>query len=127
MIQETVKEVKNGLFKRGYVNVQDTNIKTDKKSEIRYKIEQEVFDLEDSVADNAKMISLIISVLYRVYDIIPEEQKKLMTDEDKSIIEAVFSNFKNISTRADVQFKQEGVEMVSRILDRQHKIGTIIS
>lgn len=97
------------------------------KAKIRLQIQDNVFDLEDSVADNAKMVSLLTSMMMRLYEVTPQAQKDLLTPQDKGMIEYVFTKFSTTNTRADVQFGVEGMAMVDKVLDRQGAIGNIIS
>lgn len=126
MIRETIKEVRKNLFKKAYkeeLNEPDSSL----KAKQRYKIEKQVFDTQDSVADNAKMISLMITLLSRFYDSFTDTQKNRIPQEDKALIEYLFSKFAETNTRADVQFSQEGGQtMVDKLLDRQAKIGEIV-
>ena len=101
----------------------DTTPKTDKKSFQRERISNEVFDLEDSVADNAKMISLLMSMIARLYPLI---DTTTLATADKALIDGVLAEFAVTNTRADVQLAVEGSAMVSKILGRQAAVGAIV-
>jgi len=92
--------------------VLDSTPKTDKKSFQRERISNEVFDLEDSVADNAKMISLLISMISRLYPLI---NTTALAVNDKALIDAVMAEFATTNTRAD-----------ARVLARQAAVGAIV-
>ena len=125
MLKE-VKYSKDGMRYQKAV-VQELNApSTDKKSKIRYQIENEVFDLEDSVADNAKWLSLLTTLLSRFYDTFTDTQKARFSAEDKALIEMMFSKFKTTNTRYDVQFQEEGIALIDKILERQKQIGEIV-
>lgn len=114
------------LVKKAVVETIDTEPKTSKKAHVRKQINEEVFDLEDSVADNAKMISLLISVLSRIYNSLDETIKDNMSAEDRALVDMTFNKFSTIHTRADVQFAQEGPDMIDKLLNRQGAIGDIL-
>jgi len=125
MLKETTK--KEGMWTRRAVEeVPDTKLKADIKSLQRLKIQDEVFDLHDSVADNGKMISLLMSLIIKMYSTYTDTQKNRLDDNDRAMIESVFAEFAGVQTRADVQFAKEGIGMVTKILDRQAKIGAIV-
>ena len=97
-----------------------------KKGLARKKIEEEVFDIQDSVADNAKMISLLTSVVRTLWEIIPDENKKVLPDDAKQAIEYVMGKFKETTTWADIKWAQEGIGFADKLLERQGNIGKII-
>ena len=98
----------------------------DAKAYIRYEIEKEIFDLPDSVADNSKMISLIISLIDRIYKVLPDEQKEMIPENDRVIIDMVLDTFKATTTVADEQLQTEGPDMIIKMLDRQARIAKIV-
>jgi len=99
-----------------------------KKNRQRRQIQDEVFDVEDAIADNAKMISLLTTMLNRLYGVMPEEQKSLLDTDDRNLIEYALNKKSSIATRADVQFFQEGaVPMIDKLFERQAKIGMIVA
>ncbi len=124
-IKETVT-TKDGLYYKKAI--QEIPVPSEsgniKKGLARKRIQEEVFDLPDSIADNAKMISLLMSVIKRIYEALPTTTKNKI--KDKEMIEEMIKVFDNIQTLADVQFAQEGDVMIQKIFDRQAKIGDII-
>jgi len=114
------------LVKKAVVPYLDTTPSIDKKMKTRKEINENVFDLDDSVADNSKMISLLTTIISRMYDTFSDEQKDLMDSADREMIEYTFAKFKDTNTRADVQFATEGIGLVDKLLDRQGQIGTIV-
>jgi len=118
---------RDGLRVRAnYIERIGTEPKNDKKSEARYLIENEVFDIRDSVADNAKMISLLVSFVERIWSIIPDDQKDNLSDEDRQAIDYVTGKFKDTVTWADIQWQEEGIGFADKLLDRQAQVGYII-
>jgi len=120
------KQVKPFMFKRVIKEIPDEKPYGHKKYQLRYRVNEEVFDLHDSVADNAKMISLIFALLSRIWEeAIPNEIKDKMDKETREMIEYAFSKYHSIQTRADVEFLINGKELIDKLMDRQDKIGKL--
>ena len=118
---------KGGLFSKGLLKVPDIEEPSrDNKLRIRKNIEEEVFDIEDSVADNAKMISLLLSMVMRIYEVLPEDSLNSLSPQDKAIIEGTLGKFKVTETSADLKVKSEGMPFIYNILDRQAAVSKII-
>jgi len=122
-----IKITKGAFTKKALIEEFDNSPKTDNKTKMRKSIQENVFDDRDAIADNAKMISLLLTLTSKVYSILPKEQKDLLSVEDKTVIEYVFEQFKLTNTRADIQFQKEGVAMIDKLLNRQELIGKIIN
>ena len=122
---ETIMKQEGMLTKRAVKKVYKEEVRSDKKAFIRKEIADQVFDDQDAIADNAKMISLLTTVVSRLYDVMDTSSKNLLDPNDKTMIEYVFNKFRTVNTRADVQFASEGVALVDRLMDRQGTIGTI--
>lgn len=126
MLKKTVVQVSDFLYEQGVIEEIDSTPKTDKKTKDRFKIQEEVFDDLDSIADNAKMISLLTSVVGRLWTLVPAADKDNLPPEEKASIDYLFSQFQNINTHADYLYALEGTELVDRLLARQAKIGNIL-
>lgn len=121
-----IKSTKDGtLFTKKVVEVQSEPSAT-KKDFVRLKIQNEVFDDKDSLADTTKWVSLLTTLVSLMYDTFTETQKARLPEEHRSLIEYTFAKFKVTNTRADVQFATEGISMVDKILDRQKAVGDIV-
>ena len=122
------KEVKktNGLLVEKYIEEALTPPSKDEKVKKRYEIQKEVFDLEDSVADNSKMISLIFSLGATIYDVLSDEQKSKIPDGKRELIEYSIQKFQDTETWGDVQVKKEGKKAIDKLLDRQKKVAEIL-
>ena len=118
-------KIRGALRTPAVTEVPDTELKVDKKSKHRLAIQEQVFDNADSIADNAKIASLLLTVISRIYDIIPSSQKDNLDQNDRDMIEYTFNKFANTNTRADIQFATEGLALVDRLLDRQAAICAI--
>jgi len=126
MIIET-RKTDGLLVKKAYKEVLDEEAKTDKKTKIRYEIEKDVFDLRDSVADNAKLISLMFAMSIAIYNVLPDEIKNNIPENVREKIDFAIKKFNSIKTWGDIQLEKEGTEAIEKLLDRQAKIGEIIS
>jgi len=100
--------------------------KTDLKSKIQFEVQEEVGDHKDMTEDALKIQSLIMSALFMIWDIIPDEQKDNLAPEQKGFINYAREKFRNTTTLADIKFQQNGVEEIDKLLGRQGKIGEIV-
>jgi len=124
-LKESMQQREGGFIKKTVVEKPSQFV--GRKADIRFRIHHQVFDLYDSVADNAKMISLIFSILMRIWEALPDDIKSNIDEADVQLIDYAFTKFKNIRTRADVQFEKEGVGLIDKLMTRQDKIGKIVS
>lgn len=125
MYKQTTK-INGALRSNAVTEVLDQEPKADKKSLSRLQIQEEVFDNSDSIADNAKMISLMMTLVSRIYNVLDDTQKDNLSTDDRNLIEYTFNKFSNTNTRADVQFASEGITLIDKLLDRQASIGNIV-
>ena len=126
MLQETI--VTDGLLvQKAYVEELDKTPQTGDKAKAKYEIQAQVYDaLADSVADNAKMISLVFAMGGAIYDILPEDMKKNMSPATRAKIEYALKKYNSVETWGTIQLATQGTEAIDRLLDRQAKIGSII-
>ena len=117
----TVK--KGDFYKKGYQETLEAKHGT--KYRVRSRINNEVFDLHDSVADNAKMISLLFSLIMRMYGTYTDTQKGRLDTEDRALIEDLFNSFASSTTLADLQVQESGAAAISKLLERQARIAEI--
>jgi len=117
----------NMLYTKAVKKVYEDVVSTNKKDFIRKDIQDQVFDTEDAIADNAKMISLLLTVVSRMYDAMNATDKANIPATDKTTIDYVVAQFKLTQTRADVQFALEGPALIDKLLSRQGTIGTIVA
>ncbi len=120
------KVSKDGVVFKRQVTEVNTSVPANKKSLARVKINEQVFDIHDSIADTTKWLSLLSSMVARIYLAMPEEQKATMPVPERQMIEYAFSKFMGATTRADVQFEQEGIAMIDKLFERQTKIAEIV-
>ena len=126
MAFQDTKVKKGNVYKKAVRETVDTTPKTDKKHLSRKRVDQEVFDIYDSVADNAKWASLLTGFVIRIYNALPEEIKANLDPADKQMIEALSAEFLSTPTRLDVQLQEEGYAIIDRMLERQRQVAEIV-
>jgi len=126
MYEITTKLSNGGVLRTPAIREINTPIKTDVKSKIRYRIQTEVGDREDIIADNAKMISLLFSVISDLWEITPQEQKDLLSSDKKNLIDYGIAKFKDTTTLGDLKISKNGTSEIDTLLGRQATITTIV-
>lgn len=118
----------NGLrVRRAYIEEIDKKPKIGNKYKAKYNIENKVYeDLADSVADNAKLISLVFAMGAVMYKALPDDLKNNIPQDAREKIEYAIEKYHSIETWGDIQLATEGNEAIDKLLDRQGKIGEII-
>jgi len=96
------------------------------KDIIRHARDNEVRDIEDSVADIAKSTSLAFTVIGVLWNLIDEDKKLDLPEETVKLIDYAVEKFNNIETRADKQLLVEGTKLIDKIYDREVKIADIV-
>jgi len=120
--KETIE--KHGLlFKRKYKQELDS-ISDTKKGKARERINSELFDIEDSLADTTKMLFLVIAMLKRLYD--ANFDINQLSQDDKNMIEYALNKYSNITTWLDIKFNEEGMTLIDKLADRQNNLANII-
>lgn len=105
------------------VTISNDNI----KKLIAYERDMTVRNVEDTLADLAKMNSLLFSVVSKIYEILPSEQIDNIPADEKTIIEYALESFKNINTRADLQLAEEGEVLIDKLMNRESEIAKIVT
>ena len=117
------KIVTEGMLSKT-VTVDDGVQSSTPKAFKRLKIQNEVYDDKDAIADNAKMISLLTSLVSTMYDTFSDEQKEKIPKEQKQLIEYTFSKFKETTTLADKKLAKKGTKFIDGLMDTQSKIAS---
>lgn len=122
-----VKQAKeeNGIFKEYYKEdlcEEGDNIKFKERA----VIDKEVFDIHDSVADNAKWAAILTTAISIIYNSLDEETKKRMDPRQRGLMDLLVSSYASTTTRFEVQYEKEGIDLIFKMISRQHKIGSII-
>jgi len=120
---EKQKKAKGLLFKKVFQPKLST-LTNLKKGRARQRINKEVFDPEDAIADNAKLLSLLMSIFIKLYD--AQFNLDNLDPADKLIIDSWIEIAKNTDTRFTDQFQSEGYSLLTKLLSRQSSIAKII-
>ena len=96
------------------------------KKIIKSVVNSEVRSVEDSIADLAKMNSLLFSCISAMYGTMSDSAKGKIDEETKTIIDYSVEKFANTQTRADRQLMKEGTGLVDKLFDRETQIADII-
>jgi len=92
-------------------------------SSIRNK---KVRTVEDSIADLAKMNSLLFSCISAMYGTMSDTAKSKIDEGTKELIDYSVEKFSNTQTRADRQLIKEGTGLVDKLFEREVQIADII-
>jgi len=122
-----IKITTGALVSRAFIQVLDKTPRTGAKVEARSAIEKEVFDSEDSISDNSKAISVLLSMVGDIYDVLPKTSKDKMDAERRAGIEYVITKFRETRTTADVGIEESGTDFIDKLLNRQAKVCTIVT
>ena len=125
MLKEIKTTTDGTLFRKTVIEVPNEPSRNPKEF-ARLKIQNEVFDEKDSLADTTKWLSLLTTLVSEMYAVLDDSAKAKLDPSKKDLIEYTFAKFKATKTRGDVQFEQEGMALVDKLLERQSKIGEII-
>jgi len=120
--KETI-EKQGLLFKRKYKQELDS-ISDTKKGKARKRINSELFDIEDSLADTTKMLFLVIAMLKRLYDVNFDVNQ--LSQNDKDMIEYALNKYSEITTWLDVKINKEGITLIDKLANRQNNLANII-
>jgi len=124
MTKYKTKIISKGALKTKAIEISsEKTMKVGKKYQMRKEISENVFDLDDSVADNAKMISLLMTMMRKVYDALPD--KSVISNNDIAFMDYAFNKHKNSITLADKEFAVNGNVFVDKLIDRQVQIKTL--
>jgi len=93
---------------------------------IAYKRDTSVRNAETTIADLAKMNSLLFSMVGMMYKTFTTTDKNKIPPQDRGIIEYALASFKNKETRADRQLLVEGTKLIDRLFKREVEIADII-
>ena len=126
MLKE-VRIKKGPLVSKKYVEALDEQPKLNKKVKAQFDIEKDVYQsLADSVADNAKLLSLVFAMGATIYGVLTDSMKNNIDSAIKEKIEYAIEKYHSVETWGDLQLKAEGTKAIDKLIDRQAKIGEII-
>ena len=122
-----VNKVDGALISKAIIPVLDTRPQRGKKITARKKISEQVFGLDDSVADNAKLIAVLTNCVSEMYRVMPSGTKAKLSNEAKEILEVISENYDFSKTIVGKKASKQGfVETIKALFGRQEKIAEIV-
>jgi len=97
-----------------------------KKTVIRHEINKDVRDIDDSIADLAKMNALLLSMLTGMYSILADADKDKIDPIKRGLIEYAISKWDMSDTRADRQLREDGTKLIDNLFSREVNIADIV-
>ena len=129
------KIIREGLLvKKSFLEVPEER-PHDTKMEIRKEIRDDVYDIEDAIADGFKLSLANTSMIYKLFTLITnhmknnnmeDELRKVIPEELENGINEVMAYYEKSTTLLDLKIKEEGFDFMKRIVDRQSEIAKII-
>ena len=98
----------------------------DVKKLIAHERDLKVRNGEDTLADLAKMNSLLFSTVGAIYSTLSNSAKDKIPEATRGVIEYSIQEFDKVQTRADRQLKDEGNDLVDKLFSREVQIADII-
>lgn len=98
----------------------------DVKKLIAHERDLKVRNSEDTLADLAKMNSLLFSTVGAIYGTLSDTAKGKIPDETRAVIEYSIQEFNKVQTRADRQLTEDGTALVDKLFQREVQIADII-
>ncbi len=98
----------------------------DVKKLIAHERDTKVRNSEDTLADLAKMNSLLFSTVGAIYGTLSASAKDKIPAETRGVIEYSIQEFDKVQTRADRQLATDGTELVDKLFAREVQIADII-
>lgn len=120
--QKSIKNVRAAIAESEYAKF----YKEEAKEIIRTIRNKFVRSLEDTAADQSKMIAMLAGAISRIISVIPEESFLKFSEADQYSMRKFLETQKEIYTRGDVQFSEEGFSLIKKLYDRESQINDII-
>jgi len=90
------------------------------------EIEHHVRNTDDTIADLAKMNSLLFSMVSGIYGTLSVTQKNKIPAAERAVIDYATTTFATIQTRADRQLIAEGTALIDKLFSREEEIANIV-
>jgi len=126
---------RNGMLAKTKFIEKPEELPATPKTYIRKDIREEVYDVEDAIADSFKLSLANMSMIYRLFlltvqlykDLKKEDELRKVIPEDlENAVNKIMNFYKGTNTILDLKIKEEGLMFMERILDRQGKVASII-
>lgn len=99
---------------------------SDVKSLIAHERNLSVRNIEDTVADLAKMNSLLLNFIKAIYGAMDPAAKGAMDPATKAVFDYAVDAFNVVQTRGDRQLAEEGTALIDKLFAREAAIADII-
>ena len=96
------------------------------KQLIATHIDSEVRNPSDTLADLAKMNSLLFSMVAAIYSTLTPTAMSKIPAVDKAVIDYSMARFRAVQTRGDRQLATEGTKLIDKLFDREVAIADIV-
>ena len=93
------------------------------KGKIRNKIEKEIADRDDLIADLTKLVFINLSLIKELYELVDLSK---LDDEKKAMFEYGFEKYDETETILDYYLQKGDLTFIDRILERQEKIVKVV-
>ena len=93
------------------------------KGKIRNKIEKEIADRDDLIADLTKLVFINLSLIKELYSLVDLSK---LDDEKKAMFEYGFKKYEESETILDYYLQKGDLSFIDRILERQEKIVKVV-
>jgi len=96
------------------------------KQLIAAHIDSDVRNPSDTLADLAKMNSLLFSMVGAIYSTLTPTAVGKIPAADKAVIDYAMARFQAVQTRGDRQLATEGTKLIDKLFDREVAIADIV-
>ena len=96
------------------------------KKLIAHDRDLKVRNLEDSVADLAKMNSLLMGFVSTIYKVLSATEKAAIPAAKAAVINHALQRWATTQTRGDRQLKTDGLALIDKLFDREVAIADIV-
>jgi len=86
----------------------------------------EIRNVDDTLADLAKMNSLLFSVVATIYSTLTPTAINKIPAAEKAVIDYAIKRFTAIQTRGDRQLATEGTKLIDKLFDREVSIADMV-
>jgi len=100
--------------------------KSDIKKIISSERDKEIRNSEDTLADLAKMNSLLFSMVAAIYSTLSTTAKAKLPVAERGVIDYAITKFTAMQTRGDRQLAKEGTALIDKLFDREEAIANLV-
>jgi len=100
--------------------------KSDIKKIIASERDKDIRNSEDTIADLAKMNSLLFSMTAAIYSTLSTTAKAKIPAAERGVIDYAMTKFAKMQTRGDRQLAKEGTVLIDKLFDREEAIANLV-